>query len=199
MKYQLLIILAFFSIQIIAQSIPLPVIPPAKKVDTADNYFGTIIQDPYRWLEDDNAADTKAWVTNENKITNDYLSSIPFRAQVKSDLQQMWNYEKYSAPFKEGKFTLFYKNDGLQNQNVLYIQSSDSSSPEVFIDPNLLNASGTTSLGSVAFSKHQKYCAYSLHDAGSDWEDIYIIDMRNHQKVGNKITYAKHKYRLARR
>jgi prolyl oligopeptidase len=191
MKYNLTFLLAFFSIPLFAQSIPLPTIPPTKKVDSSDNYFGTIIQDPYRWLEDDNAADTKNWVIDENKITNDYLSAIPFRAQVKSDLQQMWNYEKFSAPFKEGNYTLFYKNDGLQNQNILYIQSSDSSPATVFIDPNVLSNAGTTSLGSVAFSKHQQYCAYSLHDAGSDWEDIYVMDMIHHEKIGTKITYAK--------
>ena len=99
--------------------------PATKKVDTVNTYFGTTVPDPYRWLEDDRAADTKAWVKAENKVTQDYLSQIPYRDAIHKRLQQLWNYEKYSAPFKEGKYTYFYKNDGLQSQSVLWRQAGD--------------------------------------------------------------------------
>src|SRR3984893_10973551 len=118
--------------------------PATKKVDTVNTYFGTAVPDPYRWLEDDRAADTKAWVQAENKVTQDYLGQIPYRDAMHARLKQLWNYEKYSAPFKEGKYTYFYKNDGLQSQSVLWRQVGDSA-PEVFLDPNKFSADGTTS------------------------------------------------------
>lgn len=130
--------------------------PDTKKVDQEDNYFGTIIKDPYRWLEDDNSAETKAWVTEENKVTEDYLSKIPFRQKIKDRLKEMWNYPKYGAPFKEGDYYYFYKNDGLQNQAVLFRQKGLDVTPEVFLDPNKLSKDGTVAIGTVSFSRNSK-------------------------------------------
>lgn len=110
--------------------------PKAKKAEVTDTYFGTKVADPYRWLEDDRAADTKDWVDAENRVTQNYLAQIPYRNQVKARLEKLWNYEKFSAPFKEGNFTYFYKNDGLQNQYLLYRQKDDGEA-EVFLDPTL--------------------------------------------------------------
>ena len=112
--------------------------PDTKKVDQEDNYFGTIIKDPYRWLEDDNSVETKAWVKEENNVTEHYLSKIPFRGKVRKRLEELWNYTKYGAPFKQGDYYYFYKNDGLQNQAVLYRQKGLDAEPEIFIDPNKL-------------------------------------------------------------
>jgi prolyl oligopeptidase len=108
--------------------------PSTKKVDTVTTYFGTKVPDPYRWLENDRADDTKAWVQEENKVTQDYMSQIPYRDALYKRLETLWNYEKFSAPFKEGKYTYFYKNDGLQSQSVLWRQVGEGA-PEVFLDP----------------------------------------------------------------
>jgi len=134
--------------------------PETKKVDQQDDYFGTIVKDPYRWLEDDNSKETKAWVKEENAVTENYLSLIPFREKVKDELKSMWNYTRYGSPFKEGDHYYFYKNDGLQNQAVLYRQKGLDGEPEVFIDPNKLSKDGTAAIGAPSFSKTYKYAVY---------------------------------------
>src|SRR5574340_1195357 len=134
--------------------------PDTKKTDQQDDYFGTIVKDPYRWLEDDNSAETKEWVEAENKVTDEYISKIPFHKKVKERLEQMWNYPKYSSPFKEGAYYYFYKNDGLQNQAILYRQKSLTAAPEVFIDPNKMSKDGTAAISTPAFSKNKKYAVY---------------------------------------
>lgn len=149
--------------------------PTTKQVDTITNYFGTQVKDPYRWLEDDRSDETGAWVKAENKVTFGYLSKIPFRGALKTRLEKLWNYEKIGAPFKEGKYTYFYKNDGLQNQYVLYRFKNDET-PEVFLDPNTFSADGTTSLGELSFSKNGNMLAYSISEGGSDWRKIIIMD-----------------------
>lgn len=116
--------------------------PETKKTEVTDTYFGTTVKDPYRWLEDDRAADTKEWVTAQNKVTQNYLATIPFRIDIKTRLEKLWNYEKYTAPFKEGSYTYFYKNDGLQNQYVLYRQKKNGPA-EVFLDPNKFSQDAT--------------------------------------------------------
>jgi prolyl oligopeptidase len=153
--------------------------PDTKKADQEDNYFGTIIKDPYRWLEDDNSAETKAWVKEENKITEDYLSKIPFRGKVRNRLQELWNYTKYGAPFKQGHYYYFYKNDGLQNQAVLYRQKGLDAESEVFIDPNKLSKDGTSAIGTLSFSKNNKYAVYLESQAGSDWEDASVMNVND--------------------
>jgi prolyl oligopeptidase len=164
--------------------------PQTKKVDTVDTYFGTVVPDPYRWLEDDRADDTKAWVKAENKVTQDYLSQIPFRDAIRKQLETLWNYEKYSAPFKEGKYTYFYKNDGLQNQSVLYRQESDGK-PEIFLDPNKFSADGTTSLQGIDFTKDGSLAAYQLSEGGSDWRKVIVINTADKSIIGDTLTDIK--------
>lgn len=149
--------------------------PETKKVDHVDEYFGTKVQDPYRWLEDDRAEDTKDWVQREVAFTNDYLAKIPFREEIRAQLKDIWNYEKIGAPFKEGDFTYFYKNDGLQAQSVLY-RTDKKGKTEVFLDPNKFSDKGTTSLAGVSFNKKGNLVAYSISEGGSDWNKIIIMD-----------------------
>ncbi len=149
--------------------------PTTKQVDTITNYFGTQVKDPYRWLEDDRSDETGAWVKAENEVTFGYLSKIPYRDILKQRLEKLWNYEKIGAPFKEGAYTYFYKNNGLQNQYVLYRFKNDET-PEVFLDPNTFSADGTTSLGELSFSKNGNMLAYSISEGGSDWRKIIIMD-----------------------
>ncbi len=149
--------------------------PITKKVDTVDTYFGKKVTDPYRWLEDDRSAETEAWVKAENKVTFSYLDKIPYREDFKNRLTKLWNYEKFTAPFKRGDFTYFYKNNGLQNQYVLYRQK-DIEEPEVFLDPNKFSEDGTTSLSSVSFSEDGSKVAYSISEGGSDWRKVIVMD-----------------------
>jgi prolyl oligopeptidase len=149
--------------------------PDSKKGDVVDHYFGNDVADPYRWLEDDRSAETGAWVEAENKVTFDYLAQIPYREQLKSRLSELWNYEKIGAPFKEGEYTYFYKNDGLQNQYVVYRQK-DGGEAEVFLNPNTFSEDGTTSMGQLSFSKDGSIAAYAISEGGSDWRKIIIID-----------------------
>ena len=152
------------------------VYPKTEKKIVTDTYFGTKVEDPYRWLEDDRSPETEAWVKEENKVTFDYLDQIPFRDALKEELTAIWNYEKLSAPFKEGEYTYYYKNDGLQNQYVVYRKKGDDGEEEVFLDPNTFSEDGTTSLGQVSFSKDGSIVAYSISEGGSDWRKIIIID-----------------------
>ncbi|MEO6522534.1 MAG: prolyl oligopeptidase family serine peptidase [Mucilaginibacter sp.] len=162
---------------------PLPY-PHSKKGDTIDTYFGTEVPDPYRWLEDDEADDTKAWVIEQNNVTQNYLGQIPYRESIRQRLENLWNYEKYSAPFKEGNYTYFYKNNGLQSQSVLYRQSGGGE-PEVFLDPNTFSTDGTTSLGGIDFSKDGSLCAYQLSAGGSDWRDVVIMHTESKTQLGD--------------
>ncbi len=150
--------------------------PVTQKGDVVDNYFGNDVADPYRWLEDDRSEETAAWVKAENKVTFDYLAQIPYRDQLKSRLAELWNYEKVGAPFKEGNYTYFYKNNGLQNQYVVYRQK-DGGEAEVFLDPNTFSEDGTTSMGQLSFSKDGSIAAYAISEGGSDWRKIIIIDV----------------------
>ena len=152
------------------------VYPKTEKKIVTDTYFGTKVEDPYRWLEDDRSPETEAWVKEENKVTFDYLDQIPYRDALKEELTAIWNYEKLSAPYKEGEYTYYYKNDGLQNQYVMYRKKGDDGKEELFLDPNTFSEDGTTSLGEVSFSKDGSIVAYSISEGGSDWRKIIIID-----------------------
>jgi len=165
--------------------------PETKKVNQVDDYFGTKVEDPYRWLEDDNSEETKYWVKSQNDVTNAYLSSIPFRDKVKHRLEEMWNYAKYGSPFKEGKYYYFYKNDGLQNQAVLYRQEGLNGTPEVFIDPNTMSKDGTAAPSTPSFTKSAKYCAYLLSQSGSDWQEAYVMDVESKKLLADKIQWIK--------
>ncbi len=160
--------------------------PSTKKVNQTDEIFGTPVSDPYRWLEDDMAEDTKDWVKRQNEVTFGYLSKIPFRDAIKQRLTALWNYEKYSAPFKEGKYTYFFKNDGLQNQSVLYRQE-EGKDPEVFLDPNKFSKDGTTSLAGIEFSKDGSMCAYQISEGGSDWRKVIVLDVNKNKQVGDTL------------
>lgn len=149
--------------------------PVTEKGNTIDVYFGDSIADPYRWLEDDMSAETADWVKRQNKVTFGYLKQIPMRSQLKDRLEAVWNYEKVSAPFKEGDYTYFYKNDGLQNQYVLYRFKGEEAA-EVFIDPNSFSEDGTISLGNVSFSKDGSKVAYAISEGGSDWRKVLVMD-----------------------
>ncbi len=151
--------------------------PKTKKVDQTDDYHGTKVTDPYRWLEDDNSAETKAWVQAQNKVTFDYLNQIPEREQLKKRLTELWNYEKYSAPFKEGDKYFYSKNDGLQNQSVFYVSDSVKNEGRVLLDPNKLSKDGTVALSGMAISDDGKTMAYGLSGAGSDWQTWRFRDV----------------------
>ncbi len=170
-----LLIFMFFSVNSFAQT--KIEYPKTKKVDQVDDYHGTKVSDPYRWLEDDNSAETKAWVQAENKVTFDYLNQIPERAKLKARLTELWNYEKYSAPFKEGKHYFYSKNDGLQNQSVFYVSDSVKDEGRVLLDPNKLSKDGTVALSGMAISDDGKLMAYGLSGAGSDWQTWHFRDI----------------------
>lgn len=187
MKIILFVFLMTFNTQVFSQI----KYPDTKKTDQEDNYFGTIIKDPYRWLEDDNSAETRAWVKEENKVTEDYLSNIPFREKVKKRLEELWNYTKYGSPFKQGNYYYFYKNDGLQNQSVLYRQKGFDAEPEVFIDPNKMSKDGTAAIGTLSFSKNNMYAVYLEAQAGSDWEDAHIMDVNNKRLLKDELHFIK--------
>ena len=165
--------------------------PNAEKVDTVDVYFGTEVADPYRWLENDTSAATAAWVEAENKVTNEYLAQIPFRKQLLERLTNLANYEKIGAPFKKHGKYYFYKNDGLQNQSVLYVQDSLEGEPRVFLDPNKLSDDGTVALTGLSFSNDGKYAAYTISRSGSDWTEIYVLDAATGQLLDDHIEWAK--------
>ncbi len=152
--------------------------PETAKKPVIDTLFGTAVTDNYRWLEDDRSAETEAWVKTENEVTFNYLENIPYRTQLKDRLSELWNYEKIGTPFTEGDYTYFYKNDGLQNQYVLY-RKKGNSEPEIFLDPNTFSEDATTSLGSVSFSKDGNTVAYSISEGGSDWRKILVMDVES--------------------
>ena len=167
--------------------------PETKAVDTLDQYFETAVADPYRWLEDDRSQETGDWVAQQNKVTFGHLSEIPFREALKSRLTQLWNYEKVTAPFKEGDYTYFYKNNGLQNQYVLYRYKTgdDAKNAEVFLDPNAFKEDGTISLGGLSFSKDGGYAAYSISEGGSDWRKVLVLDTQRMTLVGDTLKDVK--------
>ena len=174
-----------------AEEVTLLPYPETAKGDVTDDYFSTVVPDPYRWLENDTAADTKAWVAAENEVTHAYLEQIPFRDAIYSRLERLWNYEKFSAPFKEGDYTYFYKNDGLQNQSVLYRQQGDDGIVEVFLDPNKFSEDGTTSLAGIAFSRDGSLVAYQLSEGGSDWRKVVVIRAADKSVVGDTLIDVK--------
>ena len=165
--------------------------PQTAKVDIIDNYFGVKVHDPYRWLEDDKSPETAKWVEDENKVTEDYLSKIPFREKIKNRLTELWNFEKYSAPQKVKDFYIFYKNDGLQEQYVVYIQKGLNGQPEVLIDPNKLSDDGSVSLDDLTFSNDGKYCSYSISRGGSDWREIFVMETESKKLLPDHLMWAK--------
>ncbi|NOI98339.1 S9 family peptidase [Vibrio kanaloae] len=164
--------------------------PITNKQIVSDDYFGQIIEDPYRWLEDDRSDETAQWVASQNEVTFDYLAQIPYRAELRKRLAKAQDYKKSSQPFVRGDYTYFYKNDGLQNHSILYRQK-EGQQEEVFLDPNTFSEDGTTSLGSVSFSKDYSLVAYSISEGGSDWRKIFVIDTETKQQLEAEIIDAK--------
>jgi len=165
--------------------------PTTRKVDHVDEYHGTKVTDAYRWLEDDRSAETGAWVKAQNEVTFDYLNKIPFKGKIFSDLEKAYNYPKYSAPRKKGDYFYFYKNDGLQNQSVLYRQKGLNGTPELVMDPNKLSADGTTRLTVFNLSKNGSYAVCGFSKGGSDWQEYQIMDMKTLQMLPDKIEWVK--------
>ncbi len=165
--------------------------PQTKKVDQTDNYHGTQVADPYRWLEVDTAREVMEWVDLENKTTFDYLDKIPFRDAIKKRYTELFDYPKLSSPRKIGEYYLFYKNDGLQNQAVIYIQKGLSGEPEVFINPNTLSSDGTVSISLLGNSKDNKYLAISRAEAGSDWNQIRVMDLETKKELPDQLDWVK--------
>ncbi|ELA7314269.1 S9 family peptidase [Vibrio alginolyticus] len=164
--------------------------PKTRKDSVVDTYFGHDIADPYRWLEDDRSEETAQWVSGQNSVTFDFLGQIPYRQQIRDLVAKSQNYEKYSQPFVRGDYTYFYKNDGLQNQSVLYRRKGEGEA-EVFLDPNTFSEEGTTSLGEVSFSKDYRLVAYSISEGGSDWRKIFVIDTETKEQLEPEIVDAK--------
>ncbi|MEB8328343.1 prolyl oligopeptidase family serine peptidase [Flavobacteriaceae bacterium KMM 6897] len=164
--------------------------PTTKKVDTTNTYFGTEVKDPYRWLEDDRSAETEAWVTAQNTATFGYLEKIPFRQDLKNRLEKLWNYEKLGSPFNEGDYTYFYKNDGLQNQYVVYRKKGDGEA-EIFLNPNTFSEDGTTSLAGLNFTKDGSLAAYSISEGGSDWRKVIIMNAVTKERVEDTLVDIK--------
>ena len=165
--------------------------PKTKKVDQKDPYFGTIVSDPYRWLEDDTSAAVAQWVQEENKVTFGYLDKIPYRKKILDRLEQIYNYPRYSAPSHKGEYYFFSKNDGLQNQSVYYIQTGLEGKPEVLIDPNKLSTDGTVRLSSLSFSKDGKYFAYGTSKGGSDWDELFVVETATRKQLSDHIRWLK--------
>lgn len=165
--------------------------PPTEKDDTVDEYFGTKVADPYRWLEDDTSEATAKWVEAQNKVTESYFAKIPFRDKLLTRLKQVADYEKIGSPFKRHGRYYIYRNDGLQNQSVLYTMDTPDGEQRVFLDPNKLSDDGTVALGGVYFSHNGKYAAYSISRSGSDWQEFYVIDLATGQLLDDHIEWAK--------
>lgn len=165
--------------------------PTTAKEEVTDDYHGTEVADPYRWLEVDTASNVKAWVDAENEVTQSYLEKIPFRKAIEDRLTKLLNYPRLSSPFKAGDYYFFYKNDGLQNQPVIYYQKGLDGEPEVFIDPNVISEDGTTSIGLVGFSRDNKYVAYSRSDGGSDWQSIHVMEIATKKKMSDELNWVK--------
>ncbi len=178
----------FFTLMIFSAEEKL-IYPKTKKVDVVEEHFGIKVADPYRWLEDDNAEEVKAWVEEQNRLTFSYLEKIPYRQKIRQRLEELYNYERYGMPFRAGKYLLYFKNSGLQNQSVLYIREGDKE--EVLIDPNTLSADSTITVSPAGLSKNKRYLALSFSEAGSDWSHIRVYDLEKRQMLQDEIRWLK--------
>jgi prolyl oligopeptidase len=165
--------------------------PVTNTVEQNDEYFGTVVADPYRWLEDDNSAETAEWVAAQNLITQDYLSKIPFRDALKTRFEKIWNFPRYGVPFKKGERYFYFKNDGLQNQSVLYMRESLEDEPQVLLDPNTLSEDGTIALANISPSTDGQLLAYSISRGGSDWNEIVVMRIADRSMLSDTISWVK--------
>jgi len=175
----------------LANSQDIPKYPNTKKVDTVDVYYGVEVPDPYRWLEDDRSKETEAWVKAQNKVTDKYLDHIQFRDELNERLTEVWNYPKYGVPFSKGGYIFFFKNDGLQDQSVLYIQDDLDAEPQVLLDPNTFSDDGTVALSQISVSNDGKYLGYSIARGGSDWNEIFVMDIRSRELLEDHVKWVK--------
>jgi prolyl oligopeptidase len=174
-----------------AEQLKVDMYPETLRDDTVEKYGEESIPDPYRWLEDDNSEETVDWVKRQNVVTSDYLAKIPFKERISSRLSELWDYEKVSAPFKEGDSYYFFKNDGLQNQSVMYTSAELGGEGQVFFDPNKLSDDGTSSLGGFSFNEKGDKMAYQVSEGGSDWRTIYVKDVASGNNLEDKIEWVK--------
>ena len=165
--------------------------PITKRVNQVDTYHGRDILDPYRWLEKDTAPEVEIWVKEQNKATFDYLSKIPFRNKIKKRYAELFDFTKVFSPSRAGDYFFFYKNEGLQNQAIIYWQKGEQGESEVFIDPNLLSEKGTVAISLLGFSKNNKYVAYAQSNAGSDWQEIHVMEVASGKKLPDVIQWVK--------
>jgi prolyl oligopeptidase len=165
--------------------------PETEKIPVVDTYFEEEVVDNYRWLEDDRSAATEDWVKRQNETTFSHLNGISYKEELKARLEKLWNYEKISRPFKEGAYTYFYKNDGLQNQSVVYRQKGENEEADVFLDPNSFSEDGTVSLAGLSFTEDGSLLAYSISEGGSDWRKIIVLDAETKEQVGDTIIDVK--------
>ena len=165
--------------------------PKTRKADQVDDYHGVQVADPYRWLEDDNSAETLAWVKAENQVTFDYLAKIPYRSQLKQRLEELYNYPKYGIPSRSGSYYFWSKNDGLQNQSVLYVQKGLEGTPRVLIDPNQLSTDGTVRLMAGEPSRDGRYFAYYLSSGGSDWLQGHVLEIETGTVLKDDLKWLK--------
>jgi len=184
----ILVVLALICAPLAAQKLQYP---STKRVEHVDNYFGVRVADPYRWLEDENAPETRQWIEAQNKITFGFLERIPFRQSVKTRLEKLYNYPRFGAPFRNGENFFFTKNDGLQNQSVYYIQKSLEGTPAVLIDPNKFSADGTNQLGAFALSKDGKYLTYGISQGGSDWRELRVMEVASKNPLPDVVNWVK--------
>ncbi|HET6219665.1 MAG TPA: S9 family peptidase, partial [Acidobacteriaceae bacterium] len=165
--------------------------PETRKDDQVDDYHGIKVEDPYRWLEDDNSAETMAWVSAQNRVTFDYLEQIPYRSRLKQRLQELYNYPKYGIPSRSGAHYLWSKNDGLQNQSVLYVQEGLEGTPRILIDPNQLSPDGTVRLMAGEASRDGRYFAYYLSSGGSDWLEGRVLEIETGRVLEDHLMWLK--------
>ena len=165
--------------------------PRTAKSSHTDNYHGTTVADPYRWLEDDNSPETAKWVEEQNRVTFAYLEKIPYRRAIKERLEKLYNYPKIGAPFRRGEYYYFFKNDGLQNQSVIYRQKGLDGQPEVLLDPNKFSADGTSVLSNFSLSKDGKYVAYGISTGGSDWQELHVMEVATRKVLPDVVKWVK--------
>ncbi len=187
----ILILLLFLAPFGCKEKTPALTYPITEKGDVVDDYFGTKVPDPYRWLEDDKAENVANWVETQNTVTFGYLEQVPFRDKIRSRLTEIYNYPRYSAPFRVGEYYFYMKNDGLQNQSVIYIQKGLDGEPRVFLDPNTLSPDGTTRAFLTGFSNDDRYACYSRSEAGSDWTEMRIMEVETARELEDRIQWTK--------
>ena len=190
-SYYLLVILSILII-ILHHEAPLNIrYPVTKQKKVYDTYFDTTITDPYRWLEDDHSKETKAWVIKQNSLTSSYMRRIPHIMKIKNRLREIWNYPWQSAPFIKGDKLYYYRNEGLQNQSILYVQAKEGHIPDVLLDPNKFSSDGSIALGGIYFSNDDRYLGYSLSSSGSDWQEFFIMDLSTKKLLKDKLKWIK--------